>query len=177
MFPVRIYIGYVSGRKTRKSFSRSTLIVILAAAVIVLIWAGGFPGWRVPWGFSGFNLFRNAQRAILQGVDGDVSLKEGGSLPETFPKDFPVYPGAILKNSWSAKTDAAAGTSVIWESRDNPLAVFNFYKESLTSKGWKITASFNDQKSYTLSFEKGNVSGFLGISDNEVTTISATLGF
>lgn len=109
---------------------------------------------------------------------GDFSLTEGGELPSEFPSDFPIYDNATIKNSWSATGQETQGVSVVWETDASVKEVADFYNQKLPESNWKITDTFSDDSSTTISFEKENVSGFVGITTGEdnKTTISVSLG-
>lgn len=110
--------------------------------------------------------------------EGNFSLTEGGDLPAEFPSNFPIYTDAKIKNSWSATGEATQGVSVVWETEAVVKEVADFYNEKLPSGNWKVTDTFSDDSSTTISFEKDNVSGFVGITsgENNKTTISVSLG-
>ncbi len=100
------------------------------------------------------------------------------SLPENFPKDFPIYPSSTLKTSWAAQGETKQGISVLWESEESAQVVTAFYKQELARLGFRINSSFESEGSFTISFEKEDVSGFIGIAqgDGAKTQISVTLG-
>lgn len=120
----------------------------------------------------------SGNKVTFKGEDGELSFEESGTLPEGFPSDFPIYPETKVVSSFSAKGEDTNGTSVVWESRDTVGSVSQFYKVELSNKEWKIVSSFEKEDSVTISFEKGTVSGFLGITKGEkgATTISVTIG-
>jgi len=100
-----------------------------------------------------------------------------GSLPQFFPGDFPVFDGAALKNNWTTKSANVTGISIIWETDQPPAKVFNFYFSQLSSLDYKVEVISQTQDSYTLSFEKPGLNGFVGITLAEgKTLISVTLG-
>ena len=112
------------------------------------------------------------------GEEGEVSFNASGDMPESFPKDFPVYSGATLKSSFTATGADTKGTSVVWETGDSADKVAGFYKGELVKKGWKIVSTFEQEGTTTLTFEKEGVGGFLGIAKGEggKTAISVTVG-
>jgi hypothetical protein len=61
--------------------------------------------------------------------DGSVYVGgEGVKLPEDFPKDIPVYPGAKLSASVSAAQTGTSGHMVTFATADAPEKVAAFYK-------------------------------------------------
>ena len=100
-----------------------------------------------------------------------------GSMPQFFPSDFPVFDGATLKNNWTTKSNNVTGVSVIWETDQPPVKVFNFYFTQLSSLDYKVEVISQTKDSYTMSFEKPGLNGFVGITlAGGKTTISVTLG-
>jgi hypothetical protein len=99
-------------------------------------------------------------------------------LPTNFPPDFPIYPGSSLKTSWVSQGELREGISVLWESKDSPQAVSEYYKKKLPELGWIVGSSFESEGSYTISFEKETSDGFIGITQGEggLSQISVTLG-
>ena len=100
-------------------------------------------------------------------------------LPENFPSDFPIYEEAVLTDSWSAEGSGSQGLSVVWGANDKPEKIYEFYKLKLKSGGWNTITVSESEGSYTLSFEKADLNGFMGITkDTEAskTIISVTIG-
>ena len=108
----------------------------------------------------------------------EVTSEDTNSLPTNFPKDFPLYPDSSLKTSWTTQGELKEGISVLWESGDASQAVADYYKQKLPELGWSVNSSFDSEGSYTISFEKETIDGFIGITLGEggLTQISVTLG-
>lgn len=123
----------------------------------------------------------NGQNIKIKTDKGDLTINSGGSLPSDFPADFPIYPGSKLTGSFSAtgtNGEKSSGVSVVWETSDDASKVGTYYKSALVSAGYKITTEYSQNSSTTLTFEKGDVSGFMGVttgSDGK-TAISVTMG-
>lgn len=159
------------------------LVVILVGAYfigrIITKKAGEFLAGRVLSGVTGGNVEvgKDGEKVSFENSEGKVSFEEGGKLPEGFPTDFPVYPGARVVSSFTANTEGKDGMSVVWDTNDSVEAVSAFYKTNLVSNGWKVTATFEQTGSATTSFEKEGWGGFMGITTAEgKTTISTTIG-
>ena len=175
------------GERSAKG-SKLPLILVVVAAVLVGVYllgrvitkkAGEFLAGRVLSGVTGGNVKvgKDGGKVTFENSDGKVSFEEGGKLPQGFPSDFPVYPGAKVASSFTANTDGKDGMSVVWETGDSADKVSAFYKTSLVSNGWKVTATFESEGSMTNSFKKEGWAGFMGIASSEgKTTISATIG-
>lgn len=118
------------------------------------------------------------KKITYSGKEGEFSFGTEGNLPEGFPTDFPLYPGAKIGSSWNANAENNKGYSLILETSDKPVEVDKYYKEELVKKGWKITSQFTDQTSSTYTFEKGTLNGLVGIAVGEEgkTAISVTIG-
>ena len=168
----------------------SKLPLILVVLAIVLIGAyllgrvisrkvGEFLAGRVLSGVTGGNVKVGNEGGSLtfENEEGKISFEEGGSLPDNFPGDFPVYPGAKIASTFTTTTEGKEGNSVVWETGDSFETVSVFYKTNLDAKGWKTTASFNQDQSATTTFEKEGWAGFMGVTAAEgKTTISVTIG-
>lgn len=124
------------------------------------------------------NVEGGGKKVTYSGEGGEFSLDlQTDKLPEGFPADFPVYPGAKLTSTWSAKDNNGQGTSVVWESSDTVGKISEFYKTDLEAKGWKVNATFTQTDSATYSFEKDKFNGFVGITKkDDKSVISVTLG-
>jgi hypothetical protein len=102
------------------------------------------------------------------------------TLPDTFPKDFPVYPGAkvtgVLSGSEKGKT---TGVWVTFTTSDSKDTVSAYYKANLKSNGWTEESTFSGGDTVTQTVSKGNLSGTVGItraSDAKETEIIVMLG-
>jgi hypothetical protein len=117
------------------------------------------------------------KKVTYKGADGDFSFQQGDTLPANFPAGFPVYPGAKVTSSWTAKGETGDGISAIWETSADPSVVALFYKTELVKAGWQMSSSFEQSSSYNYSFSKDNVTGIVGITKSgETTTISVAIG-
>ena len=92
------------------------------------------------------------------GADGSVTSSSADvvKMPEDFPKDIPVYPGATPIIHTSAKNGR---TVQLWTS-DTANKVTAFYKEKFNVEGWKqesessteaITLLYSTKENRTLS--------------------------
>lgn len=97
-------------------------------------------------------------------------------LPDNFPADFPIYPGAKIVSSWTNEGDTDIGVSVIWETDDQLNEVKDYYSTNLKSNGWMVSNEASTDGSVVLSFVKGETQGFMGLSREDMTAISVTLG-
>jgi len=167
------------GEKEEKSGKKQNkLAIVLVVAVVVL--AGLYFVGRQLSGILGQNIKVDSQgeKMTFTNEDGEVSFEAGGDLPESFPKDFPVYAGAKLVNSFSSSGEEGDGVSVVWEVSDSFDKVSDFYKKNLPEGGWKVESTFEQKDSLTSSFSKEEVGGFIGVTIGEggKVTISVTIG-
>ena len=91
----------------------------------------------------------------VQGKDGTkVQVSEGGNLalPDAFPKDVPVYPGATITTNVTVKD----GMQVVFKTADPASKVATFYNDTLKSGGFEIEAAMNTEQGSMLTGKKGN---------------------
>jgi len=105
------------------------------------------------------------------------TIKEGTSLPQNFPSDFPLYPGAKVENSLTGQQLGKEGFMVTLTSSDDWQKVSSFYKTNLPKKGWQVTASYESGDGGVITFSKGVTKGAVTIAEKEgKTTIGIALG-
>jgi hypothetical protein len=101
-------------------------------------------------------------------ISGDDS---GVSLPDGFPSDVPVYPGATV--ALSSKTPE--GVHVLLQTKDGVQDVRRFYQEKLKAAGWKIATTVNVPGGIMLQANKGKrVQNVTTMNDGRLTTINLT---
>lgn len=101
-------------------------------------------------------------------------------VPDNFPKDFPLYPGAKVTSSASgAQAGKSSGFWLSMTSGDAAEKILGFYKTEFAKNGWTVesTVSVNDMTNQTVSKgdTQGSVSVGKGSSDKE-TQIMIVLG-
>lgn len=162
-----------------KNTTNIVLVVLIFAAIFIFggaFWAGYFykdrvfdligPRISIPDEESRPDKNGNAQELLMD------------DLPDGFPSDFPIYPNAALSDSWTASGNSTEGISVIWLTDDSPKDVSSFFQENLPDSSWGVFLQSEEDAFTTISFEKGNTSGFVGITKGEggKTVISVTMG-
>jgi len=125
---------------------------------------------------TGIDIEKSGDEVTIKGEDGtELTASSDGELPEGFPTDVPVYEGAIVS---SIKTDN--GFSVVIEAQGDVVEIFDWYKDELTSEGWKIVTEMKVEDGGALVSEKGNETAqvTLGVdsSDASKTTITIFTG-
>lgn len=103
-----------------------------------------------------------------------------GTIPDSFPKDFPIYPGAKVVSAMSgAQQGKSGGFWVTVSTGDTMDKVTTYYKGAFASNGWTEGANFSAGGVTTESVTKGNWSGSLSVtpnSDKKETDIVIVLG-
>ena len=101
-------------------------------------------------------------------------------IPDSFPKDFPIYPGMKLISSMSgSEKSKGLGYWLTFTTSDESAKVQSYYKTSLNSSGWKETATYSAGDTSTTTISKGSMSGTLSVSrpdSAKETTIIVMLG-
>lgn len=97
---------------------------------------------------------------------GSEVVMGGGTIPDDFPKDFPIYPGAKPTGTASGTEEGGKGFWLLLETSDASTAIVKYYGENLKSKGWTIdeTMTFGDSSTYNVT--KGNLTGTVVIAPN-----------
>lgn len=100
------------------------------------------------------------------------------TVPDTFPKDFPVYQGAKVAAAVSnSQPGEDNGFFVTFTTQDGLDKVVPFYKNGLSANRWTTTSSFDSDTLQTWEIAKGSLQGSISItSEKEQTTIAVILG-
>ena len=101
-------------------------------------------------------------------------------VPDTFPKDFPIYPGAKVASSLSgAQAGKSNGFWLTMTTNDSSDKVVSFYKTELTKNGWTVDSTFTANDMNTQGISKGTWKGSLSMgksSPDSETQIVIILG-
>lgn len=102
------------------------------------------------------------------------------TVPDTFPKDFPIYPGSKVTSSLSgAQTGKSNGFWLTMTTTDTSEKVVSFYKTELAKSGWTVDSTFTANDMNTQGISKGTWKGSLSMgksSPDEETQIVIILG-
>lgn len=86
-------------------------------------------------------------------------------IPDAFPKDFPVYPGAKVTSSL---TGAQSGRNDgFWLTLSTPDAVdkvASYYKSQLAGNGWTVESTFTTGDTTSETVQKADWNGSIAIS-------------
>jgi len=117
---------------------------------------------------------------VENGKNGEKTVELGeGKIPVNFPKDFPLYPGALPEGTAiGSEQTTGKGFWLLLGSSDSLTKVTSYYDEQLEAKGWTIeeTNILGDGSTYKVKKEK--LAGNIIISWNQKdskTTILITL--
>lgn len=105
----------------------------------------------------------------------DSRLPQKMAIPETFPADIPLYPGARLESVQNVKTGTAtwASDTIILSSDDGLAEVAKYYQREVPRRGWVVMARTAVDDQVTMSFSKdGRVVVVGSFRDREKTLIS-----
>jgi len=102
-----------------------------------------------------------------------------GKIPADFPKDFPLYPGAVPSGTAvGSEQSMGKGFWLVLDTGDALSKVTTFYNDQLEAKGWTVeeTNTLGDGSTYKVKKEKliGNIILSTEKSSNK-TTILITL--
>lgn len=183
-----------------KSKSKTKLIILIVLACLVILITIGV-GASVAMGIVAKKAGTSLLQGVIEnqtGVKTDLSdLEKGkmtftdnktgqtvnvgtGEIPESFPKDFPVYSGAKVSGSVSGgQSGQGNGFWLTLTTSDAVSKVADFYKESLTSNGWEVQSTIAMGEATTYAVTKGEMNGSVTISKPEgegETTILIALG-
>jgi len=102
-----------------------------------------------------------------------VAGGEGGvALPEGFPKDVPIYPGAKV----AASVKSQDGMHVTLQTSDAAGKVSAFYKEQMKANGWEMKTTMDMPQGTMLAGEKGGQSlNAMVLSDDKATIVTLTV--
>lgn len=87
----------------------------------------------------------------------------GGKIPDDYPKDLPIYPGA--KTTAVQSTSEKHMVNLMLESGDAMDKIAGFYKSGLESNGWKIENSISTAQMTAFTAAKDNRQAILQILD------------
>ena len=96
-------------------------------------------------------------------------------IPESFPSDFPLYPGSRLESARNVERGAVswASETIILSSDDGVSEVVEFYERELPERGWAVMARTAVDDQVTTSFKKDRQVAVIGVSrDTKRTLVS-----
>lgn len=89
-------------------------------------------------------------------------------IPDNFPKDFPVYPGATVTSSLSGgQSGQGNGFWLTLATGDSLDAVTTFYENAFASSGWTVESTYTANGTATQTVKKGSMSGSISIGRDD----------
>jgi hypothetical protein len=86
------------------------------------------------------------------------------AIPEGFPRDIPIYPGAV---PGFASGSAGDSSVVTLATTDPPDKAYAFYREKLAGEGWHTEAEMQLGPQRLLSARRGELLASVVIADSE----------
>lgn len=108
----------------------------------------------------------------------EININADAKIPDNFPKDFPIYPGAKPSGSLS-NTKEDAGFLLVMTSTDEFKKVADYYTKNFPAKGWTIKNTMDLGDLVTIQAEKGDITGAATIAkekDKKETTLMLSAG-
>lgn len=96
-----------------------------------------------------------------------AAAEAGVPLPDGFPKDVPVYPGATVIGS----TTAQNMVNVSLQTADQPQQVRTFYQEKLKQNGWETQSTMDVPQGTMLHATKDRRTQTVTIARDEDKTV------
>jgi hypothetical protein len=107
----------------------------------------------------------------ITGKDGEKmqysSNAKGVTLPDSFPKDAPIYPGATV----TVHTNSPNGMMVMLKTGDSMQQAKEFYVKKLEEQGWKTENTLDMSQNTTLINKKENRTLTVTISSDKETIV------
>jgi hypothetical protein len=112
----------------------------------------------------------------IEGKQGEkvrIAADEAGvALPDGFPKDVPIYPGATI----TASATTQNMMNVTLQTKDQPQQVRTFYQGTLKQNGWEMQSTMNTPQGVMLQATKAERTQVVTIGrDDDKTTISVVV--
>jgi hypothetical protein len=90
------------------------------------------------------------------------------AMPNGFPSDFPIYPGARLTRASQVTANGQTSWGMEWETPDNAAAVQRFYMSRLNQGDWTLPYNSSDNGGYSAVFTRKSNSKDAGLLTVEV---------
>ena len=98
---------------------------------------------------------------------GEEAYLKSGSIPDKFPKDFPLPKDSIVDESSVKKENNVVGVSLILTSNLTLHQALDLFESDLIKNGWSYVPVSLQKESATFNFSKKGSQGFAGIVANE----------
>ena len=96
-------------------------------------------------------------------------LPEGveAAVPDSFPKDLPIYPGSAPAQGKAAELDGSPMAAVQFLTVDPPEEVYGYYLENLEGEGWILEERPELSGKNAISASKGECRAMILIAPSE----------
>jgi hypothetical protein len=149
--------------------ARQILGVVFALATV----AGSACGSSTPSSTS------NSSPAASTSPAGGGKLDSQVAMPNGFPADVPIYPGARLTSAGSFTSNGTTTWGMEWETLDGVDTVQAFYTAKLAEGDWTLSFSGSSNGNFSAIFNRkssSTVGGILGVDGSSgITKISLAL--
>jgi hypothetical protein len=102
-----------------------------------------------------------AEAPVLDETGLSMSMGDEAAIPEDFPQDIPLYPGA---RPTATMSEDGEGTLVTFDIDDGPEKVYDFYQQKLADGGWEIASSASMGGQWMISALKGERAAHISIA-------------
>jgi hypothetical protein len=85
---------------------------------------------------------------------GNGNLDSAVAMPNGFPSDFPIYPGARLTHASQVTANGQTTWGMEWETLDNLAAVQSLYTSKLNLGDWTISYGSSGNGGYSAIFTR-----------------------
>ncbi len=100
----------------------------------------------------------------------------GGTIPQDFPKDFPVYPGSKVLSSLSGNQNGQGnGFWLTLSTPDSVDQVKSYYETNLKANGWTFESTIGAGVGVNWTVTKETLNGYLTIDKSPETNQTALL--
>ena len=116
---------------------------------------------------------KNGGQVTIESKDGKATITandKGVALPDKFPKDVPIYKGAVVKVS----TTQGKAMMIQMEVSAPAADVLKFYQDQLKEQGWEIESTMNTGETSILSAKKAGRQCTAMVLKDKVTVIQLT---
>jgi len=107
----------------------------------------------------------------------EIQINADAKIPDNFPKDFPVYPGAKPSGSLSNSKDDT-GFFLVLTSTDDAKKIVEYYAKQFPANGWTVKNTSDFGGVSMISAEKGMLVGSATIGtekDSKETSLMLTV--
>lgn len=133
---------------SRARIVRVAFVTALSMLLVVGVWGCQRAVERAVEETTGIRVDEDEERVTITGDDGEeFTMEGGGSLPDDWPADIPIYPEADLESSQAMRMGESTQFAATWTTSDDLDDVYEWYRDELPDAGWEITGDFSMEQS------------------------------